>query len=103
MRRLVPLALAAVLVSGAEARDRAAPGPEPALVVTSFRAVVRTADGVDAIAWQAPERFAVRPLRGTSLLGRLSEGGATNVYRFAPGSPASVLRRTIPAEPDGAS
>jgi hypothetical protein len=103
MRRLLPLALAAVVAGGAEARSGAAPVPQPAVVVSSFRAVVRTADGVDAIAWQAPERFAVRPARGTSILGRLSERGATNVYRFGPGSPASVLRRTIPAEPDGGS
>jgi hypothetical protein len=79
----------------------AARGPAPKLVVTSFRAEVRTSQGKEQLAWQAPERFAAKPDTGQPFFGRLSITDGTFVYRFSPEARASVLNRTFAARPDG--
>jgi hypothetical protein len=104
MSKLLLLPLAALALVGGPAHGAVAPGiQQPAVVVESFRAVVRSRDGADSVAWQAPERFAARRVRGSSLFGRYVERDGWTIARFSATSPASVLRGTYPAAPDGAS
>ena len=102
MPKLLLLVLAVLALGGSGAGAAVPPGiAQPTVVATTFRAVVRTSGGADAVAWQAPERFAARPRSGSSELGRFVERDGWTIYRFSASSPASVLRRTYAAGPDG--
>jgi hypothetical protein len=104
MSKLLLLPVALLALVGGSADGAVPPGIQrPAVVVDSFRAVVRSGEGIDAVAWQAPERLAARPVRGSSQFGRFVEREGWTIARFGPGSPASVLRGTFPAAPDGGS
>lgn len=94
--------VAAVLVVAATAASAAVSGAqvEPSAPATSFSAVLRYPGGSELVAWQAPEDFAVRPLSGQPRLGGTYAHGGRVFYRYAPGSPVSVLTGMFAARPD---
>ena len=99
---MVRVALVVLVVAGLAAG--AAPAqPDPAIVVSSFRATVRTDAGVERLVWQAPDRLAVRTLRGQGFVGALVERAGMTYLGSLGGSPGTVTRRAFAARPDSYS